>query len=34
VHLQFDQPGMMVILPREACDADLVSRLIAAPVWA
>ncbi len=34
VHLQFDQPGMMVILPRAACDADLVSRLIAAPVWA
>lgn len=33
VRLEFDQPGMMVILPRENCDAELVARLIAAPDW-
>lgn len=33
VRLEFDQPGMMVILPRESCDEELVARLIAAPKW-
>ncbi|NIY80209.1 thiamine diphosphokinase [Celeribacter sp. HF31] len=33
VRLEFDQPGMMVILPRESCDGELVARLIAAPKW-